>query len=188
MTFFSNQTLTQNITKYFQYISNDGNFSHSKHPYSEINLKIPKSIIPHQSYLKIKRINIKAQISHNNYVSLKKDWQTILDSSIRLNFNYKMDNKNFSIKHEKISKNIIVNFNSIENVLSQLNPLYNNIDDLPILEFEILNDFEMSDGFEKDIEIIFKPEFDTTYSWKGFANDKFNQFYWTVIIDYQTEI
>lgn len=188
MTFFSNQTISQNITKLLQFVANDGNYSHSKHPYSEINLKIPKSIIPHQNYLKIKKISIKAQISNNNYLSLKKDWLAILSAPIKLEFYYRYDDKSFFIKHDNIPKNIVTDFKEIENVVSQLNPLYSNIDELPILEFQILNEFELPDGFEKELSINFRPNFDTTWNWRGFATDKFSQFYWTVVIDYQTEV
>lgn len=188
MTFFATQTLSQNITKLFQYFPSDGTFSHSKHPYDEIVMKIPKNIIPHQNYLKIKKINIKAQIAHNNYASLKEDWQALLDSKTVLKFNYRTNGKIFSIKHQNLYKNIIKNFNQIENALLELNPLYNNIDELPILEFEILNDIEFPDGFETELEINFIPTFTSKYHWKGFATDRFTQFYWTVVIDYQTEV
>ncbi len=199
MTFFANQTFSVDASSLLKYIPSDDNQSLSKHGYHEFSLSIPQTFFQNDKYLKIKFIEFDLQILNNNYPYLQCLWDILTQSNFKMSYSYKINNTEFSIKHDKLPIQITNDWNVIKSAIPNLNPLYNEIDKLPHLKFSLLNDYVLENGFSSNSLIIsnifnyliysskFKEMYNFSffdiYDFKLFQNFKIN-----ITIEYQTEI
>lgn len=158
----------------------------------EIALNLNKNDIPHHHYIIIKDLSLQIRLSTNQYQFSYDLYRYWCRNSI-LNFNFKIDNENFYVKQEIIP--IFDNFKKIWDILKDLNPLYNEIDDLPSLKISLLKDYEMSRGFENlNLSIPITKDHNGQYIRElptiGLCGKKFdikNAFYYELKIEYSVE-
>jgi len=198
MTFFANQTFSVDISKKLKYIKSDADQYNNNHGFHELILAIPKTILNFDNYLKIKFIEFDIQILNNNYEILSFLWDVLNQSNFELFYTYKIDNTEFVIKHKNLPIQILTNWTDLQNEIPKLNPLYNEIHELPHLKFRLLNDYILEQGFNSTdftitsyLNYLYKTSYGELNT-KGLSSyyydlKLFSNFKITVNINYQNE-
>ncbi len=170
MTLFVPQTFTTTIPNSaleFQIVNNLNEFD-------KVKLKIKKSDIPHDDYLKIKNLTIEFKLLSNAYSKIKNIWEVYYQKPKYTNFSFKF---NVSSDTYFIEQNIIPiadSFSVIQEQLQTLNPLFNSIEDLPPLKLQLLDNYIFENGFTDSLDFNItavqgKKDSPNTYSYSGSA-------------------
>jgi hypothetical protein len=166
-----------------------------------IDLTLTKDYIPHNDFLNIKKLTLKLKLLNNNYSVLKKIYETYYLQKTKTKYDFVVDNDKYFIQQD-IPKNADPFF-KIEDALKNLNALYNDIDDLPLLEIDLLNNYIFENGFNDKLELNiasllrykhvnyneYKEEnnIGQNYLWANNSFDFKNSFKFEIFIDYTTE-
>ena len=175
MTFFANQTHTLDITPQFQYEKGLLSTSNSWIKKPGYYLRLDKTQLSHTDYLKIKSMIITFRIKQNNYTEIATDFNILKNASVSVNWTYQIGGENFHISHQQ-SPIVLQSMQDLLDAIPKLNPLYSTIHQLPPLEFQIFNDFELPNGFLSYVSINI-----------GCNQELKQSFYTKTIINYQNE-
>ncbi len=160
MTFFANATFQIDITDKFEYkigtlSTNGGGFCQKPGYY----LRLDKLQLSHTDYLKIKSMIITLRIKQNNYDEIEKDFEIWKNAAINISWTYQTGGENFFISHKQPII-VLQSMQQLRDAIPKLNPLYSTIHQLPSLQFQIFNDFELPNGFlsHVNLNILFNNE------------------------------
>jgi|694.fasta_scaffold41260_14 hypothetical protein len=175
MTFFANSNFEIDITPQFQYEKGLLSTSNDWIKKPGYYLRLDKNQLSHTDYLKIRSIIIQLRIKQNNYIEIAKDFNIWKNASININWTYQIGGENFSVSHPQ-SIIVLQSMQDLLDTIPKMNPLYSTIHQLPPLEFQIFNDFELPNGFLSYVSINI-----------GFKEEIKQSFYTKTIINYQNE-
>lgn len=175
MTYFANSNFEVDITPQFQY--NKGLLDNSNNVLKKpgYHLRLDKTQLSHTDYLKIRSMIITFRIKQNNYTEIATDFEILKNASVSVNWTYQIGGENFSVSHQQ-PMIVLQSMQNLLDAIPKLNPLYSTIHELPPLQFQIFNDFELPNGFLNHISINI-----------GFSQEIKQSFYTQIIINYQNE-
>lgn len=175
MTFFANTTFQTDITDKFdlKILKRDNHGKTFIHP--GYYLKLDQQQLSHTNYLKIRSMIITLRIKQNNYDEIEKDFEIWKNAVINISWAYQIGGETFSVSHKRPIL-VLQSMQQLREAIPKLNPLYSTIHQLPPLQFQIFNDFELPNGFFHHVNINIL-----------FQQDLKQKFYTQVMINYQNE-